>query len=48
MNPVEQSPILKKYSSEALFQDDKEVIIEHDSQQYRLRITSNGKLILTK
>jgi len=24
------------------------VILEHDSQDYRLRITANGKLILTK
>jgi hemin uptake protein HemP len=24
------------------------VILEHDRQDYRLRITANGKLILTK
>ena len=26
----------------------REVILEHDGQEYRLRLTSNGKLILTK
>jgi hemin uptake protein HemP len=26
----------------------REAILEHDGQDYRLRITSNGKLILTK
>lgn len=26
----------------------REAIIEHDGQDYRLRLTSNGKLILTK
>jgi hemin uptake protein HemP len=27
---------------------DREAILEHDGQDYRLRITANGKLILTK
>jgi hemin uptake protein HemP len=27
---------------------DREAILEHDGQEYRLRITANGKLILTK
>lgn len=31
-----------------LFAGDREVILEHDNQDYRLRITANGKLILTK
>ena len=26
----------------------REVILEHGGQEYRLRLTSNGKLILTK
>lgn len=26
----------------------REVILEHRGEQYRLRVTSNGKLILTK
>ena len=31
-----------------LFGAGNEIIIEHNSEEYRLRITSNGKLILTK
>lgn len=31
-----------------LLAGDREVILEHDGQDYRLRITANGKLILTK
>lgn len=39
----------EKVSSEILFgSGNNELIIEHDNQQYRLRITANGKLILTK
>ena len=26
----------------------REIILDHDGQHYRLRLTSNGKLILTK
>ena len=26
----------------------REVILQHEDQEYRLRLTSNGKLILTK
>ncbi len=26
----------------------REAVLEHDGQEYRLRITANGKLILTK
>jgi hemin uptake protein HemP len=32
----------------ALLAGAREVILEHDGQDYRLRITANGKLILTK
>lgn len=35
-------------SSEVLFATHNEVIIEHQTEQYRLRRTRNGKLILTK
>ena len=38
----------RKVTSEELFAKNNELIIEHDDQQYRLRITANGKLILTK
>lgn len=31
-----------------LLEGEREAILEHDGQDYRLRITSNGKLILTK
>lgn len=34
--------------SEDILQGHKEVVIEHGGQQYRLRVTSAGKLILTK
>jgi len=33
---------------EELLKGAQEIIIEHAGQDYRLRITSNGKLILTK
>ncbi len=35
-------------SVEALLAAHKEVVILHGSERYRLRITSNNKLILTK
>lgn len=31
-----------------LFQGKQEILISHNSEHYRLRITRNGKLILTK
>lgn len=31
-----------------LLADAREAILEHNGQEYRLRITANGKLILTK
>ncbi|MGE0734586.1 MAG: hemin uptake protein HemP [Alphaproteobacteria bacterium] len=31
-----------------LFRGEREIVILHGSDEYRLRITSNGKLILTK
>jgi hemin uptake protein HemP len=31
-----------------LFQGSQEILISHNGEQYRLRITKNGKLILTK
>lgn len=34
--------------SEHLFSQGKEIIIEHETGEYRLRLTSNNKLILTK
>ena len=34
--------------SEDLFQDCREVLIEHGNETYRLRLTRSGKLILNK
>lgn len=36
------------YTSEELLQGTHEVAIMHGDQEYRLRLTGNGKLILTK
>jgi hemin uptake protein HemP len=35
-------------TSEALFSGTRELLIIHGSEEYRLRLTSQGKLILTK
>ena len=37
-----------QYDSSALFQGKKELIIVHQGEEYHLRITRLGKLILTK
>ncbi len=37
-----------RLSSRQLFETSREIIIEHEGADYRLRVTSNGKLILTK
>jgi hemin uptake protein HemP len=34
--------------STALFEGQRELIIQHGSDSYRLRVTASGKLILTK
>lgn len=39
---------LKTVTSSELFAGRHEIIILHDGESYRLRITSNKKLILTK
>ncbi len=41
-------PQRRRVSSEALLGNEREVEIEHSGQLYRLRLTSLGKLILTK
>jgi hemin uptake protein HemP len=49
--PGERSPAgsgVKRIKVSELLQGEREVILEHDAQDYRLRITANGKLILTK
>lgn len=37
-----------RIASKDLFTQHTELVIEHEEQVYRLRITGNGKLILTK
>ncbi len=39
---------VRRIQSRELFKDGKEVLIEHANQAYRLRITRQNKLILTK
>jgi hemin uptake protein HemP len=43
--PMEKKP---RIESNSLFQGKNEVIIVHQKEEYNLRITRNGKLILTK
>ena len=38
----------QRVRSEDLFAGDKELAIEHGDETYRLRLTAQGKLILTK
>lgn len=38
----------RRMSSAELFGPAREIVIEHGSNEYRLRVTSNDKLILTK
>ncbi|MGJ0429161.1 hemin uptake protein HemP [Methylobacter sp.] len=47
---VEQEtvPARRRVSSSELFGAQNEIVIDHHDDEYRLRITSNGKLILTK
>ena len=42
--PVETSP---RIASQALLGARRELIIVHNGREYRLRVTQNGKLILT-
>lgn len=44
----ENEPPTVTLTSEELFQGGREIWIEHRTEMYRLRITSRGKLILTK
>ena len=38
----------RRLESSALFQFEREVVIVHHGQEYRLRVTKSDKLILTK
>ena len=54
--PDQQQPVaegqadspVRRLTSQDLFEDSGELIIEHAGQEYRLRITRQNKLILTK
>ena len=41
-------PRLRRVCSKDLFQNARDLIIVHNEEEYRLRITRLGKLILTK
>ncbi len=43
-----RQPVPPHLSTDKLFNGARELIIEHTGEEYRLRITSKGKLILTK
>ena len=49
-NPVSLSPSPRQepLTTEQLFGKRQEIVIVHDGEAYRLRITRNNKLILTK
>jgi hemin uptake protein HemP len=38
---------LPRFSSAALLQGQRQIVIEHAGREYRLRLTAQGKLILT-
>ncbi len=42
------SPGKPRIQSSHLFQGEREIVIVHQTEEYSLRITRNGKLILTK
>jgi hemin uptake protein HemP len=44
----DSAPERRRFSSRELFGTQSEIVIDHHDDEYRLRITSNGKLILTK
>lgn len=44
---VETSPGIARVVSRDLMRGERELIIEHDGREYRLRVTARGKLILT-
>ena len=46
--PVRSIPVEDLIDSEALLKGRREILIQHGDRVYRLRHTSNDKLILTK
>jgi hemin uptake protein HemP len=47
-NGKRHRPGLRRVRSKDLFQDARDLIIVHNEEEYHLRITRLGKLILTK
>lgn len=47
-NDLAANPRTRAVDSSGLFQGQREICIEHDGVQYRLRITRRNKLILHK
>jgi hemin uptake protein HemP len=45
--PISSSPV-KRIAVSDLMDGGREAVLLHDGDEYRLRLTSNGKLILTK
>lgn len=47
-SPLASATARKRVDSRELFGAVREVVIDHVGEEYRLRITNQGKLILTK
>jgi len=47
-HPLALSPLPKLITSDELFGEDRQILIDHAGSVYRLQITKQGKLILTK
>jgi len=45
--PAKEGMESGRISSEALLRERRELVIVHNGREYRLRLTQNGKLILT-
>ncbi len=48
MTAQDRAPHIVRYVVSDLMQGGREAILEHNGAEYRLRITANGRLILTK
>ena len=46
--PISSSPPVKRIAVGDLLNGGREAVLLQDGDEYRLRLTSNGKLILTK
>ena len=46
--PLEPTPLARRVSSQALLNGERELVIQHQGNEYHLRLTRNDKLILTK